>query len=178
MTPTQRIPIPTDSYDHSNCDLATLTSIKTLITCFDTTMDSFHESIETLVNRLDSLTERTSRVQSRLESMQRIAKEEEGEDAADDGADDDGNSNGNGSDDNARTQKMRNMKIAKVTYPALYEHATQMKDITSALYRESSSITIAKQKANEAVKSFLLEEVATSNSSNAPETVLETINSA
>lgn len=155
MTSTQRIPIPTDSYDHSTCDLATLTSIKALITCFDTTMDSFHESIETLIKRLDALTERTTKIQNRIELMQQIENEEkqanedvvvEEEEVQIDG-------------DQPQKQRTK-MKIAKVTYPALYEHATQMKDITSALYRQSSAISLAKERAGDAIKSLLLEELA------------------
>ena len=146
---TQKIPIPTDSYDHLSCDAATLTSIKTLITCFDTTMDSFHESIDTISNRLDLLTERTMRIQNRLNSSQNQI-EEEGEKNKNQNPSQNPNENG--------------MDIAKVTYPALYEHATQLKNIKSTLYRHSSAITIAKQKANDAVKLLLLQEVNNHNS--------------
>ena len=144
MASTQKIPIPTDSYDHSSCDVATLSSIKTLITCFDTTMDSFHESIDKLSNRLDMLTERTTQIQNRLDDSMLLHNEhQDGE-----GGEQNSNSNGNG-----------NNKIAQVTYPALYEHATQLKNIKSTLYRHASAITIAKQRANDAVKLLLLQEV-------------------
>ena len=106
-------------------------------------MDSFHESIDKLSNRLDMLTERTTQIQNRLDDSMRHNEHQDGE-----GEEQNSNSNGNG-----------NNKIAQVTYPALYEHATQLKNIKSTLYRHASAITIAKQRANDAVKLLLLQEV-------------------
>ena len=165
MNPNQqmiRIPIPTDSYDQTSCDQATISSIKMLITTFDTTMDSFHESIDKLSSRLDVLGQRTMKLQHRIleDSKKNVSLV---------GAD--------GSEKNEReveeeknelsNENMSN--IRKVSFPVLYDHATQMKDVTSSLYKSSSAIMAAKQKANEAIKRLLLEELTQDSTSNEEE---------
>ena len=128
-----KIPIPTDSYNHSTCNRATLTSIQALMICFDTTIDSFHESIDKLSKRLDVLSERTNIIHNRLRNNQKDIH----------------NDNDGG--------------ITEVIYPALYEQATNVKNIKKVLYRHTNALSIAKQKANDAVKKSLLHEVMKNN---------------
>ena len=155
MNPNQqmiRIPIPTDSYDQISCDQATITSIKMLITTFDTTMDSFHESIDKLSSRLDILGQRTTKLQ------RRILEDSRENGAAVGGNEDDNNLGVAGEEKNESSNEIMS-NIRKVSFPVLYDHATGMKDVTSSLYQSSSAITNAKQKANEAIKRLLLEEL-------------------
>jgi len=158
------IPIPTDSYDHLNCDNATLESIKTLITCFDSTMDSFQDSIGRLNERVDLIHQRTNRIQERYHAIVQSVQDQDDNvnDTKNDDYDDE-NVNVDGSQSNKNDCKnalKSSNKIAKVIYPALYEHATQIQDIKSTLYRDSysSAITQAKQRANEAIRIFIQNE--------------------
>eukprot|EP00551_Chaetoceros_affinis_P002531 CAMPEP_0203659370 /NCGR_PEP_ID=MMETSP0088-20131115/51725_1 /ASSEMBLY_ACC=CAM_ASM_001087 /TAXON_ID=426623 /ORGANISM="Chaetoceros affinis, Strain CCMP159" /LENGTH=319 /DNA_ID=CAMNT_0050521381 /DNA_START=85 /DNA_END=1044 /DNA_ORIENTATION=+ len=120
-------------------------------------MDSFHESIETLQKRLDALTERTSKIQNLLESMHQVegGKVQQADDRGGRAVSIDMNIDG----DQPKKQRTKT-KIAKVSYPALYENATQMKDVTSELYRQWSAISLAKERATDAIKSLILEELA------------------
>ena len=142
MSSNLSIPIPTDSYDNATCDLATLTAIKTLVTCFDSTMDSLQESINKVSHRLDILSERTIIIQQRLKARKKKQRI-----------------------NNDRHKSINDdINISTVTFPAMYEHATQLQSLQNILYRQSSALSRAKQKSHDAVKSLLLEELSKNES--------------
>ncbi len=160
MNPNQqiRIPIPSDSYDQVSCDQATITSIKMLMTTFDTTMDSFHESVDKLASRIDALGERAMTIQRRIIENSKLSQQAEFEATSTKAEGEEGKEGDKLSSSQGN--------IAKVSYPSLYDHATQMKEVTSSFYRTSSAISIAKQKANDAIKSLLMEELNGPNTNN------------
>ncbi len=127
------IPVPTDSYDHENCNKANVTSIRALIAAFDASMDSLHNSINIQMAKLDDISKRVEACQQQWSDVGVTTI----------GDDDD------------------NVKMFRINIPSNYEDVIRGSCEEAFASPIESALVRARDEANAAIRSILREEAMT-----------------